>query len=62
MRVNGEIIKCMERELSLRQMEGSMSENMLTIRSKGTESSFGQMVVVTRAPGKVENSTEKVCM
>lgn len=59
MKVNGRIIKCMEKGHLLGQMGNLMLVNMQRIKKMDTVNSFGQMEKFTRANGEMENNMEK---
>ena len=51
MKENGELTKCMAKELSVGQMVGSISVNMQKTRKEATENSFGLIDDVTEVNG-----------
>lgn len=61
-KVNGKTIRCMEKGLSLGQMEGNMWESTLMIRNKVMVNSFGLMADLTRETGTMGSSMAKVFM
>ena len=61
-KVNGKITKCTEKVHSHGQMEGSMLENILMIKSKVMGNSFGLMADHIRETGIMESNMVKVSM
>jgi hypothetical protein len=59
MKVNGRIIKCMEKGHLPGLMGNLILVNMQRIKKMDTVNSFGQMEKFTRANGEMENNMEK---
>lgn len=62
MKVNGDQIKCMEKEHLHGPMEENMWENMLKIRKEDMESLYGQMEDAIVENGLMESSMVRVPM